>query len=420
MAAKIFQKLEFWILSVPALVVTIGAVAHYGVWRVLWAMPVGFGMAIALRLGKDALADLLEEPRSDARRHGERTKACALGMLIMVYNWLVMVTLGDTIDLLIVWRYRETMPLTLVYCAVYVTSFALPSVVRVITGRSDGGFGEVFVEMERLMLLAAIPLAAVCNLTPGWFAVDMLAAGLVAIAWDGALKYRNERKGVVIERRGWRKWFSRPGIIFEPPMTCPSSLTQIAGRDWKSFRLKFIIRRILPVAWLNLALLLGGAAVLIDRGRGWVLFSFVVVLVVLFFFAAFTHNETSGGWARTLANCAPYGFSYLILGWLVALLGTEDLTLQLATGAFIVGSFEFPLRYVVRGDSARAPDWRCPFFTIGAVLLAIWAQRQGQPWHLCGVVATCAIYPLVVVRRFWPVKPLPPFVVSSMANLTVL
>ena len=412
MAAKIFQKLEFWILSVPALVVMIGAVAHYGVWRVLWAMPVGFGMAIALRLGKDALADLLEEPRLDARQSGKWTKACALGMLIMVYNWLVMVTLGDTIDLLIVWRYRGTMPLTLVYCAVYVTSFALPSVVRVITGRSDGGFGEVFVEMERLMLLAAIPLVAMCNLTPGWFAVGMLAAGLVAITWDGALKYRNERKGVVIERRGCRKWFPRPGVIFEPPMTCPASLAQIAGRDWKSFRLKFTIRQILSVAWLDLALLLGGAAVLVDRGRGWVLFSFVAVLVVLFFFAAFTHNETSGGWARTLANCAPYGFSYLILGWLVALLGTEDIALQLATGAFIVGSFEFPLRYVVRGDSARAPDWRCPFFTIGAVLLAIWAQRQGQPWYLCGVVATCAIYPLVVVRRFWPAKPLSPFVVG--------
>ena len=412
MAAKIFQKLEFWILSVPALVVTIGAVAHYGAWRALWVMPVGFEMAIALRIVKDALVDLLEEPRSDARRRGKRMKAYVLGMLTVVYTWLVMVALGDIIDLLIVWRYRGTMPLTLVYCTVYATSFALPSLVRAITGRNDGGFGEVFVEMERLMLLAAIPLAAMCNLTPGWFAIGMLATGLVAIVWDGALKYRNERKLVFVERRGCRKWFPRPGVIFEPPMTCPSSLTQIAGRDWKSFRLKFIIRRILPVAWLNLALLLGGAAVLIDRGRGWVLFSFVVVLVVLFFFAAFTHNEKSGGWVRTLANCAPYGFSYLILGWLVMLVGTEDLALQLATGAFIVGSFEFPLRYVVRGDSTQAPDWRCPFFTIGAVLFAIWARCHGQPWYLCGIVSTCAIYPFAVVRRFWPVKPLSPFVVG--------
>lgn len=411
-AAKIFQKLEFWILSVPALVVTIGAVAHYGAWRALWVMPVGFEMAIALRIVKDALVDLLEEPRSDARRRGKRTKAYAFGMLTVVYTWLVMVALGDIIDLLIVWRYRGTMPLPLVYCTVYATSFALPSLVRAITGRNDGGFGEVFVEMERLMLLAAIPLAAMCNLTPGWFAIGMLATGLVAIVWDGALKYRNERKLVFVERRGCRKWFPRPGVIFEPPMTCPSSLTQIAGRDWKSFRLKFIIRRILPVAWLNLALLLGGAAVLIDRGRGRVLFSFVVVLVVLFFFAAFTHNEKSGGWMQTLANCAPYGFSYLILGWLVMLVGTEDLALQLATGAFIVGSFEFPLRYVVRGDSTQAPDWRCPFFTIGAVLFAIWSRCHGQPWYLCGIVSTCAIYPFAVVRRFWPVKPLSPFVVG--------
>ena len=44
---KLLQKLEFWILSVPALVVAIGAVAHYGAWRALWAFPVCFVLSTA-------------------------------------------------------------------------------------------------------------------------------------------------------------------------------------------------------------------------------------------------------------------------------------------------------------------------------------------------------------------------------------
>ncbi len=32
---KLLQRLEFWILSVPALVVAMGAIAHYGAWRAL-------------------------------------------------------------------------------------------------------------------------------------------------------------------------------------------------------------------------------------------------------------------------------------------------------------------------------------------------------------------------------------------------
>ena len=36
----ILQKIEFWFFSVPALVVAIGGIAHYGAWRVLWVFPV--------------------------------------------------------------------------------------------------------------------------------------------------------------------------------------------------------------------------------------------------------------------------------------------------------------------------------------------------------------------------------------------
>lgn len=37
---KILQKIEFWFFSVPALLVAIGGIAHYGAWRALWVFPV--------------------------------------------------------------------------------------------------------------------------------------------------------------------------------------------------------------------------------------------------------------------------------------------------------------------------------------------------------------------------------------------
>lgn len=38
----LLQKIEFWLFSVPALVVAIGGIAHYGTWRVLWVFPISF------------------------------------------------------------------------------------------------------------------------------------------------------------------------------------------------------------------------------------------------------------------------------------------------------------------------------------------------------------------------------------------
>ena len=41
------------------------------------------------------------------------------------------------------------------------------------------------------------------------------------------------------------------------------------------------------------------------------------------------------------------------LGAMIAWFGTGDLVLLIATGAFLVGCFEFPTRFIVRGSSAR-------------------------------------------------------------------
>ena len=37
---QLLQKIEFWLFSVPALIVAIGGIAHYGAWRVLWVFPI--------------------------------------------------------------------------------------------------------------------------------------------------------------------------------------------------------------------------------------------------------------------------------------------------------------------------------------------------------------------------------------------
>ena len=56
----ILQKIEFWFFSVPALVVAIGGIAHYGAWRVLWVFPVCFVLNSALRFGKKLPVELLD------------------------------------------------------------------------------------------------------------------------------------------------------------------------------------------------------------------------------------------------------------------------------------------------------------------------------------------------------------------------
>ena len=47
----ILQKIEFWFFSVPALVVAIGGIAHYGAWRALWVFPVCSRIYPLVRLG---------------------------------------------------------------------------------------------------------------------------------------------------------------------------------------------------------------------------------------------------------------------------------------------------------------------------------------------------------------------------------
>lgn len=59
---KLLQKVEFWFFSVPALVVAIGAIAHYGAWRVLWVFPVSFALNSAFRFGKNLPVELLDGP----------------------------------------------------------------------------------------------------------------------------------------------------------------------------------------------------------------------------------------------------------------------------------------------------------------------------------------------------------------------
>ena len=59
---KLFQKIEFWLFSVSALVVAIGGVARYGAWRVLWVFPVCFVLTSAFRFGKKLPVELLDGP----------------------------------------------------------------------------------------------------------------------------------------------------------------------------------------------------------------------------------------------------------------------------------------------------------------------------------------------------------------------
>lgn len=416
---KVLQKIEFWLFSVPALVAAIGGIAHYGAWRALWAFPVCFVLSTVLQLGKEALTDLLDEPRSLACRGGKWLRAYGLAMLIAVYTWFVIVAFADIVYFLIVWRYHGAMPGWLVAVCVYAASFAQPSLVRTLQGRTDGGFGVITVEVERAMLLSAIPLALAVTFTPVRFALYTLPFGAVALTWLGILWYRSEHvKFMQIwegEKAGrpWRRiqalrWFPRPGVIYEPREAPSGSIAaRLAKGEWGEARSMLTVLAVSWAAFASLALLLGGAAVLIDRGRGLVLLAAVAPLVLWFLQSAFIANEKWDKWVTTLANSAPYSFCHFCLAALTVWLGKVDLVVLAATGAFLVGCFEFPTRYVLRANADRRPDSLRLVCTVAAVGFAVCLRHYGHwPWWMCAVCATVAAYPYVVARHFWQPKPL--------------
>ena len=92
---KVLQRIEFWLFSVPALVVTIGGIAHYGAWRVLWAFPVCFTLAAAIRFMKTLVVDLVDEPRIRACRSGKWPLAYLLILPIALYDWLAVTLAVD-------------------------------------------------------------------------------------------------------------------------------------------------------------------------------------------------------------------------------------------------------------------------------------------------------------------------------------
>ena len=416
---KLLQRLEFWILSVPALVIAIGAIAHYGAWRALWAFPVCFVLSTVLLMGKEAVSDLLDEPRSRACRSGNWPRAYVLALLIGVYTWVVVTAFADIVYFLIVWRYHGAMPGWLIALCVYAVSFAQPSLIRMIQGRTDGGFGVITVEAERTMLLVAIPLALAVTLTPLRFALYTLPFGVAALTWLGILWYKSEHvKFAQIwegEKAGrpWRRtralrWFPRPGVIYEP-REVPSGpiAARLAKGEWGEARSMLTVLSVSWAAFASLALLMGGMAVLIDRGRGLVLFAGLASLVLWFLQSAFISNEEWDKWSRTIVNSAPYSFCHFCLAALTVWLGKVDLVVLAATGSFLVGCFEFPTRYVLRANADRRPDPLRLVCTVAAVGYAICLRYYGHwSWWMCAGCATFAAYPYVVARHFWPPKPL--------------
>ena len=415
----LLQKIEFWLFSVPALVVAIGGIAHYGAWRALWAFPICFVLNSAFRFGKKLPVELLDGPRVRACRSGKWSRAYALILPLALYDWFVSSFLVDFVALLIAWRFHGAMPGWLVALCVYAGSFAVPSLVRQIQGRCDGGYGEILIEAERLMILAAIPLAVFVELTPVRFALYSLPFAVVGLLWIAIRWYKAERvrfnsiwEG---EKAGrpWRQtgklhWFPRPGVVYEPDQQLSGILaTKVNGGDWDKAKCAFTVLSVSPVVFISFALLVGGAAVLVDRWRGLVLFSALSAFVLWFLHSAFIATEKLDTWKHTFASAAPHTFCYFWLGAMIAWFGTNDLVLLIATGAFLVGCFEFPTRFIVRASSERNADSLRFFATMAAVGLAIWVRYEfGAAWYVCGLCATVAAYPLVVARHFWPVKPL--------------
>ena len=415
----ILQKIEFWLFSVPALVVAIGGIAHYGAWRVLWVFTICFILNSALRFGKKLPVELLDGPRIRACRSGKWPKAYLLVLPLALYDWFVSSFLVDFAGLLVAWRFREAMPGWLVALCVYAGSFAVPSLVRTVQGRCDGGYGEILIEAERLMLLAAIPLAAFVEPTPLRFALYSLPFAAVGLVWIAIHWYKIERvrfnsiwEG---EKAGrpWRQtgklhWFPRPGVVYEPDQELTGILaTKVSGSDWAKGKCAFTVLSVSPVVFISFALLVGGAAELVDRWRGLVLFSALAAFALWFLHSAFIATEKWDTWKHTFASAAPHSFCYFWLGAMVAWFGTDDLVLLIATGAFLVGCFEFPTRFIVRASSERNADTLRFFATMAAVGLAIWVRLAfDAPWYACALCATVAAYPLVVARHFWPTKPL--------------
>jgi len=71
MNLKVISKFEFWTLAVPSLMVSIGAIAHYGCWRMLWVFAIEFELATVLHFGRGLVTELLCEPRTNACRAGK-------------------------------------------------------------------------------------------------------------------------------------------------------------------------------------------------------------------------------------------------------------------------------------------------------------------------------------------------------------
>ena len=65
---KLLQKIEFWFFSVPALVVAIGAIAHYGTRRALWVFPVGYTLSSISQFSKGMVYEVLDAPGTNPRR----------------------------------------------------------------------------------------------------------------------------------------------------------------------------------------------------------------------------------------------------------------------------------------------------------------------------------------------------------------
>lgn len=419
------NKLEFWILSVPALIVSIGAVAHYGAWMLLWAIPVPFCISTTVQLIREMIIEVLDRPRTNACRAGNWPKAYGFVVLIALYNCLVLTWLPDVIYAFIVWRYKGAMPLPFACCWVYALSFALPSLARILTRRTDGsGVKEVLVELERVALLGAIGVAVSVSFTLPQYLAGVLLILSTYLVWAGIRWYKSEhvkfmryweaeKKGVPFDEVRNRKWFPREGVIFEPQGTPTGFSAKVAGGDWGTLRRSMIVYSVSPMAFVTLALLVVGACVLIDNGRWIALLSFPLSMVLLFLLAAYTADPPKQSWFGTIVRCFPYVFTFFWLAAIEAWLGTDRLLLQIATAAFLVGSLEFPMRYIVKGNSEKNPDWLCPLATIAALAVAILVRRSGGAWYACGFCATVAAYPLALARHFWPVKPL---VLPSGAN----